>query len=64
MVLPKALARDVGHGEHSLTPDVMSGNCGGMKQHHAAQAHVRRPFDGLAWIGNSLEHGGTHNYKR
>jgi len=65
MVLPEALARVTGHGEHTLTPnDVMSGNRGRMKQHHAAQAHVLRPFDSLAWVGNSVTHGGIHNYKR
>jgi hypothetical protein len=65
MVLPEALARVTGHGEHTLTPnDVMSGNRGRMKQHHAAQAHVLRPFDSLAWVGSSVTHGGSHNYKR
>jgi hypothetical protein len=60
MVLPEALARVMGHGEHSLSPgNVMGRNRGdGMKSLQAAQAHVRRPFEGLAWVvGSFFTHG-------
>src|SRR5262245_56663711 len=64
MVLPEALARVMGHGEHALSPnDVMSGNRGRMKSHHAVQAHVWRPSGGLVGVGNSFRHGVTHDYK-
>jgi hypothetical protein len=62
MVLPEALARVMGHGEHSLSPgNVMGRNrcvMGGMKSLQAAQAHVGRPFEGLAWVvGSFITHG-------
>jgi hypothetical protein len=64
MVLPEALARVMGHGEHALTPDdVMNGNRGRMKSHHGVQAHIGRPFSDLVCVGNSIPHGGTYDYK-
>ena len=58
MVLQGALARVMGHGEHSLSPDrAVERNRGRMKTHHAAQAHVRRPFDNLGRAGNNIRHG-------
>ena len=62
MVLRGALARVMGHGEHSLSPDrAVERNRGRMKAHHADQAHVRRPFEGLTWVGNTVGHGFFHD---
>ena len=62
MVLRGALARVMGHGEHSLSPDrAVNGNRDGMKTHHEAQAHVLRPFAGLARVGNTIRNGITHD---
>ena len=62
MVIRGALARVMGHGEHSLSPNrAVDRNRGSMKTHHAAQAHVLRPFDGLARFGNTIRHGITHD---
>ena len=58
MVVREALARVVGHGEHSLTPDdSVNGNRGRMKTHRKAQAHTRRPFAGLTRVGDNTAHG-------
>ena len=62
MVIRGALARVMGHGEHSLSPNrAVDRNRGSVKTHHAAQAHVLRPFDGLARVGNTFGHGITHD---
>lgn len=58
MVVRRALARVVGHGEHSLTPDdSVNGNRGRMKTHREGLAHARRPFDGLTRVGGNTAHG-------
>jgi hypothetical protein len=58
MVLRGALARVVGHGEHSLTPGDMNGNRDRMKIHHAARAHVRPPTVRLpCFVENNVAHG-------
>ena len=58
MVIRGALARVMGHGEHSLSPDrAMNGNRDGMKTHRKAQTHVLRPVHGLAQVGKSTRHG-------
>ena len=61
-MLGGALARTMGHGEHSLSPDrAVERNRGRMKSHHTFQAHVRRPFEGLIRIGNTVAHGNMHD---
>lgn len=65
MLLGGALARTMGHGEHSLAPAGRMNrdrDCDRMKRHHAgrgvgaAQAHVLRPFGAFAQVVHSPVH--------